>query len=806
MDSLRQDLQYSFRRLRSTPAFTAVAILTLALGIGANSAIFSVVNAVLFRPLPFPESDRLVGVYGVWKGERQRSISPPNFLDLRSQTRTLEHVAAIDPTEVTITGVGEPVRVDASEVSASFFDVLGVRPLFGRTFAADENEPGKDKVLVLGYGLWQQRFAGRPEVVGSTVTINGVPRTIVGIMPRGFSYPPQQQLWLPIEYSDNLRQIRGAWYLRVVARLKAGITLEQSAAEISTLGKALEKAYPRHNAELGFTTFPLHEALVGDLRPAFLILLGAVGFVLLIACANVTNLVLARAIAREMELAIRTAMGAGRGRLIRQLLTESLVLGIAGGLAGLLIGAWAADALVSLQPEGVPRLEEVAIDRNVILFTMGVSLLTGLVFGAIPALHTTRVSLAMSLKEGARSVMTVHGSARARASLVVAEMALAMMLLAGAGLLIRSFGRLQAVDPGFHPEATLSYELSLPSTTYREPPQISGFYDRIVERMRALPGVTAAGGVMGLPLSGRSFNISFRVAGRPEPLPAQVPTLEVRVATSDYFRTLGIPLVRGRFFTDADDAKAPRAAILSETAARRHFPNEDPIGKRIELGWGRGPGTPRAGGEVVGIVGDVREHGLDEDYPAEIYLPMRQWPVAQMTMVVRTAVAPLSIADQVKQAVKELDPNLPVSNIRTVDEVVAESIAQPRFYMLLLATFASVALALAAIGIFGVMSYTVSQRTREIGIRMALGARETSVVSMVVRQAMRLAITGLALGVVTALALSRTMTTLLFDLSPTDPLTFATVAAILGVVAFFASWLPARRAANVDPMVALRAE
>ena len=805
MDSVLQDLRYTFRRLRGNPGFTVVATVTLALGIGANTAVFSIVNAVLLRPLPYPESNRLVGVYGVVKGGRNPSMSPPNFLDLRRQSRTLEDTAAMDPTEVTITGVGDPVRVQASEVSASFFDVLRAQPLIGRTFAPDENEPGKDNVLVLAYGLWQQRFGGRRDVVGSTVAINGVPRTIVGVMPSGFSYPAEQDLWLPIAYTDNVRNARGAWYLRVIARLKAGVSPEQSASEIATLGKALEKAYPRQNAELGFTTVPLHEALVGDLRPAFLVLLGAVGFVLLIACANVANLLLARAIARETELAVRTALGAGRGRLVRQLFTESLVLGLAGGLAGLLIAAWAIDVLVSLQPDGIPRLNEVAIDRNVAFFTFAVSLLTSALFGAIPALQMTRSSLAASLKEGART-MAARGSARTRASLVVAEIALAMMLLAGAGLLIKSFGRLQAVDPGFQSDETLSFELSLPNTTYRELPQISSFYDRIVDRMRALPGVTAAGGVMGLPLSGLSFSISFKVVGRPEAAPGQTADLEVRVATPDYFRTLGIPLERGRLFTAADTAQGPRVAILSEAAARRHFPNEDPIGKRIELGWGRGPGTPRAGGEVVGIVGDVREYGLDEEYPAEIYLPLQQWPVGRMTMVVRTAVPPLSLADEVKQAVKEIDPNLPVSNVRTVRDLVAESIAQPRFYMVLLATFASLALMLAAIGIFGVMSYTVSQRTREIGIRMALGAGASSVVSMVVRQAMRLAVIGLTLGVVAALALSQTMAALLFDLSPTDPLTFATVAAILALVSFFASWLPARRAASVDPMVALRAE
>ncbi len=805
MDTLRQDLHFALRRLLKNPGFTAVAIVTLALGIGANSAIFSVINAVLLRPLPYPESDRLVGIFQVWKGERV-VMSPSNFLDVRQQAQTLEDAAAFDPTEITLTGAGDPVRLDGSEVSASFFNVLRVRPLLGRTFAPDENEPGKDKVAVLSYGLWQERFGGRPDVLGSSVSIDGTQRTIVGVMPQGFSYPAEQQLWIPIELTNDIRNARGAWYLRAIARLKPGVSAEQSASEVAAIGKPLEKLYPRQNADVGFTTVPLHEALVGDLRPALLILIGAVGFVLLIACANVANLLLARAVARETELAVRTAMGAGRWRLLQQLFTESIVLGIAGGFAGLLVAFWGADTLVALQPEGIPRLNDVSIDRTVVAFTLGVSLLTGVMFGAIPALQMTGGSLAASLRDAGRGNLAGRGSARIRGTLVVAEMALAVMLLAGAGLLIRSFGRLQSVDPGFRPEETLSFELSLPRTVYKEDAQALMFYERLLDRVRAMPGVRTTGAVMALPLTGFGFSISFKVQGRPDPAPGQHQDMHVRVATPDYFRTIGIPLMHGRVFSDSDTLTAPWVVVLSESAVRKHFPNEDPIGKRIELGWGKGPGTRRAGGEVVGVVGDVKELGLDDEVPPEIYLPMRQWTVGRMTFVARTDVAPLSLAESVQQAVHEIDPNLPVSNIRTVEDVIARSIAQPRFYMLLLGAFAFVALVLAAIGIFGVMSYTVSQRTREIGIRMALGARSGSVVSMVVGQAMMLAIAGLILGLVAAAALSQTMTTLLFDLSPTDPITFGTVGAVLAVVAFLASYLPARRAASVDPMAALRAD
>jgi len=806
MDTLRQDLHYALRRLLKNPGFTTIAVLTLALGIGANSAIFSVINAVLLRPLPFDEPDRLVGIFQVWQGSRT-VMAPPNFLDLRRQSRTLEDAAAIDTSEYTLTGAGDPLRVRGSEVSASFFNVLRARPMLGRTFRADENEPGKDKVIVLGHALWQQRFGSRGDIMGTSVIVDGTPRTIIGVMPRGFSYPAEQEVWLPFEYDANFTEgARGAWYIRAIARLKPGVTAEQSATEIATLGTALEREYPRQNTDVGFTTYPLQEALVGDVRPALLVLLGAVGFVLLIACANVANLLLARAAARETELAVRTALGAGRKRLVRQLLTESIVLGAAGGLAGLLIAFWGADMLVTLQPEGIPRLNEIGVDRTVVLFTAGMALLTGIVFGAIPALQMTRASLITSLKEGSRGNMSARGSARMRGTLVVAEMALAVMLLAGAGLLIKSFDNLQSVNPGFRPQETLSFSLSLPRTTYKDDPQIAAFFDRLLERIKALPGVRSAGAVMGLPLSGMNFDISFNVKGRPEAPPGQTPSMEVRVVTPDYFRTLGIPLVRGRMLNDGDEPQSPRVVLLSEAAAKKHFPNEDPIGKQIELGWGKGKGTPRAGGEVIGIVGDVKELGLDEEFPAEIYLPMRQWPIGRMTIVARTSVPPLSLAGAATQAVRELDANLPVADMRTVEDVVAESIAQPRFYMLLLAIFAAVALLLAAIGIFGVMSYTVSQRTREIGIRMALGAQGGSVVSMVVGQAMLLALVGLTVGLIAAVVLSRTMTSLLFELSPTDPVTFATVAMVLASVAFLASYLPARRAASVDPIEALRSE
>ena len=806
MDHLRQDLLYALRRLVKAPAFTVVAVVTLALGIGANTAIFSVVNGVLLKPLPYPESERLVGVYHTANG-RRAVMSGPNFTDVARTATSFENAAAISTGRMILTGQGEPIRIPVANVSASLFNVLRVRPILGRTFNADENTPGRTSIVVLSYGLWQQRFGGDPDVVGRRIQLDGVSREVVGVMPQGFSYPADRQAWLPVEYDQNfVTRQRGAWYLDVVARLKPGVTTQQSATEVETIGRNLAREYPDADAEIGMTTYPLREAMVGDIRRAVFVLLGAVGFVLLIACANVANLLLARAAAREPEMAVRTALGAGRGRLVRQLLTESIILALVGAAFGLLLAVWGVEFLTSLKPQGIPRLDNIRIDGAVVLFTMAIAVVTGVLFGVAPAFTATR-GLTASLKEGGRGAVTARGGARLRGALVVAELALAVMLLAGAGLLMRSFIKLQAVDPGFRPEQALTFELTLPEARYKEDPQIISFFDRLLPRLRALPGVRAAAAVMGLPLSGMDFVISFEVEGRPPVPPSQRPAMQVRVATPDYFSTIGIPLKRGRGFSDDDRQGTTPVVLITETAARMFFPNEDPIGKTIKLGWGRGGGARRrAGGEVVGIVGDVKEAGLDEPNPPHIYMPLRQWPVGFMSIVVKTATAPPTLADAARTEVYAVDPNLPVSNVRTLDEIVARSISQPRFYMLLLAIFAGVALALAAIGIFGVLSYAVAQRTREIGIRMALGAQQHTVIGLVVREAMLLVAFGVASGTIAALVLSRTMTKMLFSVAPTDPATFAIVAAGLLAVALLASYLPARRATRVDPVVALRTE
>jgi len=806
MDALRQDLRYALRRLIKSPGFTMVSVLTLALGMGANSAIFSVANGILLKRLPYHEPDRLVALFHV-EGKDRAPMSGPNFTDLRRMSRTLADAAAFTRSRAVLTGGGEPVRLAVAEVSANLFDVLGVTPVMGRSFRAEENEPGKTDVAVLSYGFWQERLGGRADAIGRDITLDGVRKRVIGVMPRGFSYPASRDLWLPLEHTENLLvKQRAAWFLTAVGRAQHGIPLEQVVAEVETIGKQLAREYADANEGVDFGAMSLHEATVGSIRTAVLVLLGAVGFVLLIACANVANLLLARAAAREGEMAVRTALGAGRGRLVRQLLTESVCLALLGGTLGLLLAVWGVEFLVALQPQDVPRLQEVRVDVVVALFTLALSIATGIVFGLVPAFSSTRGGLTGALKEGGRGALTGRAGARMRASLVVAEMAVALVLLAGAGLLIRSFVRLAAVDPGFRVEDALTFDVTLPDARYAAEPQQIGFFDRLMPRLRSIPGVEDAGAVLGLPLSGLSIVLTFEVAGRPPLPPAQQPAMQVRVATPEYFRVVGIPLRRGRLFSDRDREGAPPVVLLTEAAAAQYFPGEDPIGRTITLGWGRGPGKPLAGGAVVGIVGDVKDAGLHEADPPQIYLAYRQWPVQSMTVVLKTAVPPLSVTDAVRSEVRAVDPNMPVSNVRTLEQVLAMSISQPRFYTTLLSVFAGVALVLAAIGIFGVLSYAVAQRTREIGIRMALGAEASSVRRLITREAMVLSGGGVLAGVIGAYFLSEALGTLLFEISPGDPLTLATVAALLMVIALVASYVPARRATRVDPMIALRTE
>ena len=805
MDALRQDIRHGLRRLARSPGFTIVAQLTLALGIGANTAIFTVVNAVIFKPLPYERSERLVGVFHQTPGGPLSVMSGPNFVDVRAQNRTLSGMTAVNNIGLTVTGRGAPIRADGAEVSASFFDVLRVRPILGRGFRSDENDPGHHRVVVLSHGFWLQRFGGSSDAIGKTMTIEGAPYTIVGVAPAGFSYPEGAGLWVPMLHDDDFRVAnRGAWYVDVIGRLKDGVTAAQAAADVESIARRLERQYPKHNADLRITVAPLHGWMVSKARTSLLLVLGAVGFVLLIACTNVANLTLARAAAREGELAVRTALGAGRLRLFRQLLTESVILSVGGGVLGLLLAWWGTDALVGLKPEGIPRLGEVRVDAGVAVFAAIISLLSGLLFGSIPAIQVTRGALLGALKDGGRTVAG-RRSLRMRSGLVVTELALAVALLAGAGLLINSFLRVQRVDPGFQTEQALTFRVALPDATYQERTRRIAFFDRLVARLGALPGVHSAGAVMGLPLSNVSFNISFTVEGHPAPPPGKEPTMEVRVATPGYFQTIGIPLKRGRLFSSSDVMGAPQAVLLSESAVRHYFPNEDPLGRAIRLGWHFDEGK-QAGGTVVGIVGDVKDAGLDEASPPEIYIPHAQIGIGNMAVVVRGALAPSAFATSAEAVLRDLDPELPIGNLKTLEEIRAASVSGRRFYVLLLTLFAAVALALAAVGIFGVMSHAVTQQTREIGIRMALGADRDHVVRMILGRAVLLVIAGVGLGLGMAVATGRALAGLLFELTPTDPVTLGGVCALLAAIALLASYVPARRATRIDPVVALRAE
>jgi predicted permease len=805
MDTLRQDLVYALRRLRQAPAFSLVAIATLALGIGANSAIFSIVNAVLLKPLPFEDPENLVRVAQTWKGAGV-VYSPPNFLDVEEAAGSFEALAAFDGGGVTLTDGAAPARVEAASVSASFLDVLRSRPALGRGFLAEENEPGKHRVVVLGDRLWLARFGGDPSIVGRTIQIDRESHMVVGVAPAGFAYPEGAELWTPLQYDERFRfKNRGAWYLGVIGRLKPGVTIDAARQEVATIAARLARQYPEDNEGVGGSVESLHDATAGDVRTGLWILLGAVGFVLLIACVNVANLLLARVLGRETEIAVRTALGAGRGRLLRQLLTEAVVLSLLGGAAGLLLAAFSLDWLLALRPDALPRLVEVRLDRQVLAFAASLSLATGLLFGMLPAAQLTRRPAATALREGARGVLGGRGH-RMRSALVVGQMAMALVLVAGAGLLIRSFVQLRQVDPGFRTEGRLAFRISLPGAAYPEDAGRIAFYDRLFSRIAALPGVRSVGGVSGLPLGGTNFTISFEVEGRPPVAPALQPTMQTRIATRGYFETMGIPLRRGRLIDERDGAGAPQVVVLGEAAVRKYFPGEDPLGKVLKIGLGRGPGKPKAGGEVVGIVGDVKEHGLDADHPPEVYIPYQQFPTPSLDLVVHTALDPRRLTTAAEGAVRELDPQLPLTRVATLEEMVARSLSEPRFYTVLLGAFAAVALLLAGLGIFGALSYAVSQRSREIGIRVALGADPVAVLRMVLRHALILAAIGLAIGVTGALALSRVIGGMLFQLSPTDPSTLAGVTALLAAVALAASYLPARRATRVDPIEALRAE
>ena len=802
--ALVADLRIGARRLRLAPAFTAVAVLTLALGIGANTAIFSVVYGVLLRPLPFPEAERVVGLFHVWEGERT-SFSPPNFLDVQARASSFAAMGAYTDARYVLTNAGEPTSVVAGEVSSGFFETLRITPALGRWLQPGENEPGRTRVAVLGHALWRDRFSSDRGIVGKTITLNALPHEVVGVMPAGFRWPDNADLWVPDEYDASYRQTnRAAWIVDVVARLKPGVSSMQAAAEMKTIGAQLEREHPDKNAQVGMTAYPLLDSIVGAAAPGLVILMAAVGFVLLIACANVANLMLARASARADEMAVRVALGAGRRHLVRQLMVESLLLASLGGVAGLGLAYWATGALVALRPTAIPRFGDVGLDGAVIAFTFAATLVAGVLFGLIPAMQVSRRSTSETLREHGRSGLGSRRSQHVRSTLVVVETALAVMLLAASGLLIRSFARLSHVDPGFVVGEAATFSIGLPENPYKTDVNRLVFYDAVREKLRTIPGVTSVGAVLGIPPSAPMMVISTYVIGRP-PAPAnQEPVSEIRVADEHYFETMGIPIRRGRGFTAVDRPGAPPVALITESGVRRLFPDEDPIGREIEIGWRRG--GARVHGTIVGVVADVKSLGLNQPPPTQLYFPLAQVTSGSMAFVVRTTTNAAGLGASIRAAVAAVDRNIPVNRLNTLEQHVHQSIAEQRFYMLLLAIFAGVAVALSAIGIFGVLSYLVAQRTREIGVRIALGAGPRSVVSLVVRQAMLLASVGAAIGLAGGLAVARLLAVLLFDLSPTDPTTFAIAAGALMTMALAASWVPARRASSVDPIVALRGE
>jgi putative ABC transport system permease protein len=801
MESLIRDIRYGARVLARRSGLVFVAITTLALGIGANTAVFSVVNSVLLNPLTYKDPDRLVRVYEkrLQLGRTRNVASAPDFLDWRAQNQVFDRMAAWTGWGANLTGEGgEPERISGALVTADLFPLLGVEPLHGRTFLPEEDGPGdRGYVVVISHGLWQRRFGGDPSIVGSTVTLNTRSLTVVGVMPPGFQFPTAEaEIWVPLGLNPADPGNRGSHFLDVVARLKPGVTLEQAQAEMDAIAGRLEQEYPVNTGH-GVNLFHLFDETVGNIRPALIVLLAAVGFVLLIACANVASLLLSRAAARRKEMAIRAALGASRMRLIRLMLAESLLLAAAGGAAGLLVAVWGVDGLIAISPADTPRLDEIRIDSRVLIFTSAVTLLTGIVFGLIPALQASRTEMTDSLKEGGRALGPIRN--RARSFLVISEVALSLLLLVGAGLTINSFIRLSSLDPGFDSDNVLTMMLNLPGSKYREPHQQVAFMQRVTSDLGEIPGIESTGLVIILPFGGGSGSRYFQIEGRPPQPPGQGLNANFNLSGPGYFRTLGIPLLRGRDFTDQDTRDKPEVAIINAEMARQFWPDEDPLGKRIRIGdspWRT----------IIGVVGDTRQSKLDVGPRQEMFYPMLQSPSLFMTLTVRTSGEPKEYISAVRDRVMSLDADLPLYSIRTMNERLAESVAPQRFTLLLMSIFAIVAIALAAIGIYGVMSYNIAQRTHEIGIRMAIGAKTSDVLKMFVRQGMVLAASGMAIGLGAALALTRLMTSLLYGVSVRDPLTFFIVILLLAIVALAACYIPARRAMKVDPMVALRYE
>ena len=797
MSDLVRDARYAIRQLTKSPGFTIVAVVTIALGIGATTAMFSVINGVLLRPLPYQDADRLMQVHEILPRFGRFSVAPATFLDWRQQNTVFERIVALTTGSATFMDASGPERVTNAAVSWDVFEMLRVRPALGRGFRAEEDAPGKTRVIVLSHGMWQRRFGSDPNVLGRPVTLNGEPSTIVGVMPANFYFPSRQtEFWTPIGLNPA-NASRGGHFLGVIARLKDGVPVAQAHAEMKGISERLAAQYPQASANESAEVVPLHEQIVGNIRPALLTLMAAVAVVVLIACANVANLLLVRASVRAREIAIRSALGAGRRRLVLQMLAESFVLACAGGGLGLLLAYLSVQPIRSLSAGSIPRVNDVSIDTPVLLFAIAVSIATGFLFGLAPAWQAGRAGVTEVLKEGGRS-MGGPGGRWLRSGLLVAEVALSIVLLVGATLLLRSFARLTSVDPGFSPENVLAFRVALPNTSYPQPHNRMAFFDRLLTKLDEHPQVTAAGVVQTLPMRG-DYYLSVTIDGRPAPKPGEGLSANHRVVSPGYFTALGIPLLRGRTFTDRDTDKSPMVAVVDESFVEQYFPGEDPIGRGIDIGNGTDGFY-----EIVGVVGKVYHHGLETKRNPTMFVPYKQDVFRNMWVVARTDGDPAQLSSFARQTVREIDGALPAFSMTPLATVVSESFAQRRFSMLLLAVFAGVAVFLAAVGLYGVVAYSVSQRTQEIGVRMAIGAGRSDVLGLVVGGGMKLALVGVALGLAGALALSGFMRTMVFGVTPLDPASYAVTAAALLVVAALACYVPARRASRVDPIVALR--
>ena len=812
-ETLMQDIRYGVRMLAKHKAFTSVAVITLALGIGANTAIFSVVNELLLRPLPYRDAERIVTLWEVTPtGRRQNSASRANFRAWYAQNTSYQHIAAFSDQRLNLTGDGEPEELSVQYASSEFFKVLGVEPILGRTFLPEDDQAGAAPVAVLTYGLWQRRFGAQPSLVGQPITLNGIKYTVIGVMPPNFQFHIKQrsgtgrpaELWtvLTMQTVPGLNE-RGR-FLGGVARLKDGVTIDFAGNELRTIATRTSAETPEYNKNYSAEVLPLREQFFGNVRRPLWLMLGAVGFVLLIACANVANLLLSQATSREKEIAVRAALGARRVRIVRQLLTESLLLALLGSVLGLGLAWFGIKALVAISPRDLVNLQSVGLNVTVLFWTLGVSMLTGIIFGLAPALHISRLNLNDSLKEGGKSESgQASGSRRLRSALVVSEIALAVVLLASAGLLIRSFVHLQRVDAGFNTDNVLTMVVRLPEARYQEDRQLVAFFSQALEKIRHLPTVSSAGMVNHLPLyGGLGSSTAFKILGRPEPPPGQAPGTDVRVVDAGYFPTMGIPLLRGRNFSDLELKEIRHVILINEAMAREHFPNEDPIGKRLDVAMFE---TPQPA-EIIGIVGNVRYDSLVDESPAAVYFPHPDLAYSFMTLVIRTEGDPAAVAPAVQREIRSLDPNQPVSDVRTMKQVMADWVSRSRFNTLLLGIFAGLATLLSAVGIFGVMNYSVALRTREIGLRLAVGAQPRQVLMLILKQGLLLTIVGVVLGLVAAFALTRLLSGLLFGVTAVDATTFTSISVLLVIVSLLACYLPARRAMRIDPLQALRYE